>query len=263
MDVKLVCLGGQQAGRAVPVPGPKFFIGRDQDCQLRPKSDLVSRHHCVILVEEGFVAIRDLGSRNGTFLNSDRIRGETPLKTGDRLRVGDLEFEVQVNVSVGGKKKPKVQSVQEAAARTVASSEQKKQDLDDWLVDENVDSARISAEETRTIEMPTKPAKAKRPPVEEFDEDEEEEEEVRPKAKAKRPPVEEFDEDEEEEEVRPKAKAKKKVEDEAEETDDEAEPTEPRKKSGKGPGLWDKGKRSDADSKKAASDMLRNFFRKF
>ena len=122
MDVKLVVVGGKHPGQEIPVPGPKFFIGRAEDCQLRPRSEMVSRHHCVILVEEGFVAVRDFGSKNGTFVNGEREKAEQELKAGDRLRVGLLEFDVQLSVSVGGKKKPKVQSVQEAAARTVQSS---------------------------------------------------------------------------------------------------------------------------------------------
>ena len=50
MEVKLVVTNGRHAGREIPIKGPKFFIGRAEDCHLRPGSDLVSRHHCVILV---------------------------------------------------------------------------------------------------------------------------------------------------------------------------------------------------------------------
>jgi predicted component of type VI protein secretion system len=118
MEVKLVCVGGKHPGKQIPVRGPKYFIGRAEDCQLRPGSQEVSRHHAVILVEEGFVAVRDFGSRNGTFVNGEPVRGERELKSGDQLRIGPLEFEVQLTVAVGGKKRPKVASVREAAART-------------------------------------------------------------------------------------------------------------------------------------------------
>lgn len=134
MDLKLVVVTGKKAGEEVPVAGPKFFIGRAEDCQLRPRSDLVSRHHCAITVEEGFVGVRDFGSKNGTFVNGEQVRGEQELKNGDRLKVGELELEVQLNVAIGGKKKPKVQSVQEAAARTVESTVDD-MDLDSWLSD--------------------------------------------------------------------------------------------------------------------------------
>ena len=109
MDVRLVLQGGKNHGQAIPVRGPKFLIGRAEECQLRPGSDLVSRQHCVILMAEGYVAIRDFGSRNGTHVNGERITGEHELKTGDKVKVGPLEFEVQLSVSVSGKKKPKRQ----------------------------------------------------------------------------------------------------------------------------------------------------------
>ncbi|OHB82118.1 MAG: hypothetical protein A2V98_24740 [Planctomycetes bacterium RBG_16_64_12] len=134
MEVKLVVVAGTRAGEEVPVAGPKFFIGRAEDCQLRPHSEMVSRHHCAIVVEEGFVGVRDFGSKNGTFVNGSLVRGEQELKSGDRLTVGDLEFEVQLGVSIGGKKKPKVRSVLEAAARTVESGADE-MDLDSWLAD--------------------------------------------------------------------------------------------------------------------------------
>ena len=108
--------------RKSPFLGPVFRIGRGEDCQLRPRSEMISRRHCEILVEEGATKVRDLGSRNGTFVNGERVKGERQLKTGDRLKMGPLEFEVQLAVSVGGKKKPKVKSVQEAAKRTVAAA---------------------------------------------------------------------------------------------------------------------------------------------
>ncbi len=122
MEVRLVVSSGKNVGRVVPVTGDRFFIGRAEDCQLRPNTDLISRHHCVITVEDGFVTVRDFGSRNGTFVNDERIRGEEELNNGDNLSVGPLKFEVELVVEMAGQKKPKVESVQEAAERTVESS---------------------------------------------------------------------------------------------------------------------------------------------
>lgn len=147
MEVRLIVVGGKQAGKEIPVPGPKFLIGRAEDCQLRPQSDLVSRHHCAIVLAEGEVSIKDLGSRNGTFVNDERVEAERVLKTGDKLKVGPLEFEVQLSVPVGGKKKPKVHNIQEAAARTVRSAGQKgEMDVAGWIDDEEEeDEATVDA----------------------------------------------------------------------------------------------------------------------
>jgi pSer/pThr/pTyr-binding forkhead associated (FHA) protein len=136
MEVKLLVIGGKHPGQEIAVPGPKFLIGRAEECQLRPRSDQVSRRHCEILVEEGRAAIRDLGSRNGTLVNGEQVKGERDLKAGDRLSIGPLDFEVQLTVRVGGKKKPKVHSVQEAAARTVQAAAGDDMDIANWLEDE-------------------------------------------------------------------------------------------------------------------------------
>jgi len=142
MEVKLIVTQGKQAGQEVPVSGRKFFVGRAEDCHLRPHSDLISRHHCVVLVEDAFVAVRDFGSKNGTYVNGQKIAAEVELKSGDRLKVGQLEFEVRIDVGVGGKKLPKVRSVQEAAMRTAEPPRSQKpvrddMDVTDWLSDES------------------------------------------------------------------------------------------------------------------------------
>ena len=135
MEVKLVVQGGKQAGTEIPIAGDKFLIGRGQSCHLRPQSSMVSRKHCLIQLGEGSATIEDCGSTNGTFLNDERITEQCELHNGDRLRVGMLAFEVQLAVSVGGKKKPEVHSVQEAVARTAGSSPSLTEDLDisGWL----------------------------------------------------------------------------------------------------------------------------------
>jgi len=163
MELKLIVCGGKNAGQAIPVSGRKFFIGRAEDCNLRPHSDLVSRHHCVILLEEGFVAVRDFGSKNGTYLNGERIRAEQELKKGDHLKVGDLEFEVELSVEVGGKKKPKVHSVQEAAARTAQSSKQSDGFDVNHLVEEDTGPLAADAE-TQTLVMPQSQPQPVTPP---------------------------------------------------------------------------------------------------
>ena len=71
-----------------------------------------------MLVEEGFCAVRDFGSKNGTYVNGQRVVGQQELHNADRLKVGVLEFEVQLTSSVGGKKRPKVKDVKDAAQRT-------------------------------------------------------------------------------------------------------------------------------------------------
>jgi pSer/pThr/pTyr-binding forkhead associated (FHA) protein len=121
MEVQLKVLVGNNVGQVLKVPGPKFFVGRAEDCHLRPGSDLVSRHHCVLMLDGSSLVVRDFGSKNGTHVNGERISSETTLQNGDQLKIGPLEFEVQMVESLTGVKRPKVTSVKEAAVRTAES----------------------------------------------------------------------------------------------------------------------------------------------
>lgn len=97
MQVALKVVEGKQSGTIIPLTRKKFLIGREEDCQLRPNSDLVSRHHCAITVDEySSVRIRDLGSTNGTYVNEVRLTTQVELKAGDKVRIGKLTFEVQI-----------------------------------------------------------------------------------------------------------------------------------------------------------------------
>ena len=155
MDVKLIVVNGKNAGRAIPIASSKFFIGRAEDCHLRPRSDLVSRHHCALVVENGRVSIRDFGSKNGTLVNGQRVQPEMELKNGDRLTVGSIEFKVELSVSVGGKKKPHVKSVGEAAQRTVESALNVNLDLAQLLGEDDTGSVTPDTD-TRTLASNTK-----------------------------------------------------------------------------------------------------------
>lgn len=159
MELTLKLLSGRTAGQEIKIPVNKFFIGRAEDCHLRPHSDLISRHHCALLTDEGQVSVRDFGSRNGTYVNEERVVGQRELHNGDKLKVGNLEFEVQLSSSVGGKKKPKVKDIKDAAVRTATgkpsggstSGGSVDDDVNDWLAaddDDQRETKRIDVRET-------------------------------------------------------------------------------------------------------------------
>ena len=119
MKVALKVVGGTRTGQTVPISIPQFMIGRADDCHLKPRSELISRYHCAILTDDGYVAVRDLGSKNGVYVNGQRVSIEQELKNGDHLVVGPLEFEVVLTVALKGETKPKVSSISEVVSRTV------------------------------------------------------------------------------------------------------------------------------------------------
>lgn len=98
MQASLILVKADGSTAAVALSKPRTVIGRDVSCQVRiPKPD-VSREHCEILVAPGRVAMRDLGSSNGSFVNGERV-SEAQLSAGDMVGIGSCFFVVQVDGS--------------------------------------------------------------------------------------------------------------------------------------------------------------------
>jgi hypothetical protein len=70
-------------------------IGRDQSSQLILADPEVSRRHARLEAHNGDVYLRDLDSRNGTFLNGKRIRGAIELFEGDEVDAGTTRIIVE------------------------------------------------------------------------------------------------------------------------------------------------------------------------
>lgn len=69
------------------LPHRTITIGRSEVADVAIHDDWISRLHCEISRRAGEFIIRDLDSRNGTFVNESRVK-ETTLRVGDKIRVG-------------------------------------------------------------------------------------------------------------------------------------------------------------------------------
>jgi pSer/pThr/pTyr-binding forkhead associated (FHA) protein len=97
----------------------RCIIGRARDCDIQMPADsgagMVSRHHCCLEIHPPAIQVRDLGSRNGTYVNGQDV-GHRPeyvlpeeadlsqfeaheLRDGDELEVGTAIFRVGIAVS--------------------------------------------------------------------------------------------------------------------------------------------------------------------
>ncbi len=86
----LKCIEGPLAGKEFEVPPQGLTVGREGN--VRVPDEYLSRKHFVVLRdEEGIWRVRDLGSRNGTFLNTLPARN-TRIHTGDEIRAGLNKF---------------------------------------------------------------------------------------------------------------------------------------------------------------------------
>jgi len=65
-------------------------LGRDRTVEIWLDSLSVSRRHAAIRLAGHVAMLRDLGSKNGTYLNSERIKRASALKDGDEVRVGSV-----------------------------------------------------------------------------------------------------------------------------------------------------------------------------
>lgn len=82
--------------KSVALDGAKVSIGRGPENVVPLIDDMASRKHAVVEGDgHGGFHIRDLGSRNGTKVNDQRIEEAMPLKSGDVVRVGQHEFLVE------------------------------------------------------------------------------------------------------------------------------------------------------------------------
>lgn len=62
------------AGRRYPLTNGPTVLGRGADADIVVEDTGVSRHHAQIVVDQGTVAVQDLGSTNGTFVNGRKVQ---------------------------------------------------------------------------------------------------------------------------------------------------------------------------------------------
>jgi pSer/pThr/pTyr-binding forkhead associated (FHA) protein len=97
MDVNLILFKKNGSQKSFALPSSITVIGRRKDCDLCIPLEDVSRRHCQFDRNDEVLQIRDLGSRNGTFLNGEQVNGETTVKPGDYIQIGPLTFQFQID----------------------------------------------------------------------------------------------------------------------------------------------------------------------
>jgi diguanylate cyclase (GGDEF)-like protein len=90
----LVMIRGPELGRRIQLANGETLLGRSAQCGVVVALDGVSRQHCVFDVSSGAATVRDLGSKNGTWVNGERIEPDRSvgLTNGAVLHTGDASF---------------------------------------------------------------------------------------------------------------------------------------------------------------------------
>lgn len=88
---ELIPLGG---GDPIPLMKPKLLVGRRESCDIRLRFPNVSAHHCLMTLEHGYWFVKDLGSRNGTKVNGQRVVRKR-VDPGDQIAFAKHRYELR------------------------------------------------------------------------------------------------------------------------------------------------------------------------
>jgi FHA domain len=87
---------GHEPGMIYDLDGT-LVLGRGEQVEIRLEDPFASSRHARIYEQGGILAVEDLDSTNGTYLNEELLETPRPLHPGDRLRIGDSEFSFEVD----------------------------------------------------------------------------------------------------------------------------------------------------------------------
>ncbi len=156
----LIIQSGKHKGKKVRLADPEIIIGRDEEARIRIASSEVSRQHAILIPTADGVLVRDLGSRNGTFIDGVPIQGEVMLRPGGSLSIGPLSFEL---AGADGTKKP---SPPKTGLKKTNDPKLSDDDIASWLAEEGVlPSSDTTIVSNRDAEKPA-PAPPEPPRVE-------------------------------------------------------------------------------------------------
>ncbi len=90
---KVIVRQGGSAETEYALEGEKFTMGRRKASDIPIADPKSSRNHAEIFKQGDHYYVRDLASRNGTFLNGERLAGDTQLSFGDKVSIGGTVME--------------------------------------------------------------------------------------------------------------------------------------------------------------------------
>lgn len=88
-NFRLVMRSGPSVGKVYPLDKNEMFLGRDLSNDIVINDPEISRRHARLFTQGNTIAVEDLGSTNGTFVNGQRLMGPNVLRPGDVITFGE------------------------------------------------------------------------------------------------------------------------------------------------------------------------------
>jgi len=96
MQLHLIQIGPSPFADEIVIDRFPFVLGRSSSCDHQVFHPMVSRRHAELKADKNAVAILDLGSSNGTYVNGLRVKDRAVLHDGDEINLGCVSYRVAV-----------------------------------------------------------------------------------------------------------------------------------------------------------------------
>lgn len=93
-------------GQTYRLSQTKTLVGRSRRCTVVLASHLASREHCLLERTGASIILVELGSKNGTWVNEERVNQRRQLLLGDRIRIGSDYLDVIAGADIRGYRRP-------------------------------------------------------------------------------------------------------------------------------------------------------------
>jgi DNA-binding winged helix-turn-helix (wHTH) protein len=103
------------SARRYPLKEGENVLGRAKDCEVPLELDSISRHHAVITVDGNRITLRDLRSKNGTFVAGRRVDETVDISERQPIRLGSVTLIV---VSTSGDPSTRTETAQKISSNS-------------------------------------------------------------------------------------------------------------------------------------------------
>ena len=98
MNVKLIISDPSKSdSKDILLGEGEYLIGRESKCDICIKNTSVSREHAWLIISGQDVAIQDMRSSWGTFIDGIQIMGEVPILAGQSLKIGEVSIDLELH----------------------------------------------------------------------------------------------------------------------------------------------------------------------